>query len=44
MQCAGSFIPNGGRILVAARRQASGNGMTLDFRAKQLPDESVVMR
>ena len=27
-----------------ARYEASGNGMTLDTRARQLPDESVVMR
>ena len=43
IQCVGSRMDNGGRTLEAAY-EASGNGMTLDVRARQLPDESVVMR
>ena len=43
MQRVGSRMGNGGRTLESLY-EASGNGMILDTRARQLPDESVVMR
>ena len=42
VQCVGSRMDNGGRTIV--NTMTSSNGMILEPRARQLPDESVVMR